>query len=513
MKPYLFIFFFFCFLNLFNTDQWKFFTRIKSILGDYFSKKDSPFNIAVFRIAFFFWVLIFAIKAKADIVWFSQLPADMQFPPVGMKWFLSVVPVTPDLVQKVAILFIGFSFLAMVGCFAQASSLLAALCGIYYLGIPEFYGKVDHNNHFIWFMFILSASRCSDVLSVDAIWKAFREADQGRKSENRNSVVYAMPLRFIWLLLGGVYFFPGFWKLYGSQGAWAWSDHLKYQLYSYWFELGGWLPFFRLDQHPFLCRMCGLGIIVFELLFVFLILLPLLRPIAVILGILFHSMLKLFMCIDFSDLQLCYVSFINWAGLFAKIGKWIFKEPLHVSYKEKSINYRRMMAVLSRFDIFQRMIFSDQIQPLRKPPQDQKILKITGIALLSVNALFGFKAIESGWPFACYPTFSRMHTEATTEDIKLYGVIENKEEIISSDLLKQRMQLDRFNGMIRNIIAIPDQGQRKSKLKTLVSIMKKEGVDLRGYSKIHFYRTTCLTQPGKANEPPILKELLEEIDI
>lgn len=505
---------FFLFLSkIFDKEPRKIFSNIKSTLKNYFSEKDSPFNLAIFRIVLFAWVLTFGVKAKAYIVWFGQLPAQMQFPPVGMKWFLSWVPITPDLVQNAGTLFIGFSFLALVGCFAQLSAFLAGLCGIYYLGIPEFYGKVEHYHHWIWFMFILSASPCADVLSVDAIWKAFREAAHGRKSENRSSVEYARPLRFVWLLLGVVYFFPGFWKVFGAQGAWVWSNNLKYELYSYWYELGGWQPFFRLDQHPFLCKICGLGVIVFELSFVFLVLWPLLRPIVFLGGIVFHSMTKLFLSIDFVDLQMCYVSLINWAGMFAKIGKWIFKKPLYVCFEGKSMNYRYMMAVLSKFDIFQHIILPEHIQPLRQPAQEQKILKFAGISLLLVNALFGFKEIESGWPFACYPTFSQINAQATTEAIKSYGVIGNSEEKISSRVLKQRMQIDRFDGMMRQIISLPDKAQRKSELRTLISMMKKEGIDLRKYSKIRFYHTICSTQPGSAKNPPIVRELIEEINI
>ena len=485
--------------------------RIKSIIKNYFSEEDSPFNIAIFRIIFFLFILTHF--NKKEILWFSQLPSDMKVPPVGMKHLLSVIPITPDLAHQVMILFVCFSFLAMVGCFARTASFLAAISGIYVLGIPQFYGKVDHYNHLIWFMLILSASRCADVLSIDSIVQAFREADQGRVPKNQNSVVYALPLRFIWLLIGITYFFPGLWKFLRSPWHWAWSDNLKYLMYLQWYKLGGWLPFFRLDSHPLMYKMCGLGIILFELSFVFLIFFPVLRPIAAISGILFHTMNGLFMQLSFVSLQICYVSFINWAGFFAKIGKWIFKESLTVRYDGKSKSYRWMVAVLAKFDIFQRIVLSDQIQPLKRPLIDQQLLKFTGIALLLVNSVFGFRETMSGWPFACYPTFSKRLTTAMISTVTSYGVMDNKEEAISLDVLKRHMHYERFSSMMDGILAIPDKVQRRSKLKILISVMKKEEIDLRNYSKIRFYKTTYSTQPEKANDPPISRKLLAEFDI
>ena len=511
MKLYLFLFFFFFFLYLFCGDPWHILFRIKLIIKNYFSEEDSPFNIAIFRIILFFFVLTSFHEDR--IIWFSQLPSDLKFPPVGMNFILSVIPITPSLVHQVMILFIAVSFLAMIGLFARTASFLAAISGIYVLGIPQFYGKVDHYHHLIWIMLILAASRCSDVMSIDAVWKAFREADRGQQPKNQHSIVYAMPLRFIWLLMGMIYFFPGLMKLMVSQGHWAWSDNLKYLLYARWFELGGWLPFFRLDQHPLLYKMCASAIILFELSFIFLMFFPVLRYVAAIWGIVFHRVNGIFLQLGFQYLQICYLSFINWAALFAQIGKWVFKEPYHVHLTGKSKSFHRLIAVLTKFDIFGQLTVSDQVMLLKKPLIDQKMLKFTGISLLLINSVFGFKEIMSGWPFACYPTFAERMFEARTETVTLYGVKESKEVLIDTNFFKQRMVLSKYTGMVQSILAIQDENQRKSKLKVLVSVMKAEGINLRSYAKIRFYKTVYSTEPGKANDPAISRELLEEISV
>src|SRR6202040_2218821 len=101
-----------------------------------------------------------------------------------------------------------------------------------------------------------------------------------------------------------------------------------------------------------------------------------------------------------------YVSFINWAGFFVMIGKWVFKAPFYVQFDGKSKFYRRMIAVFVKFDVFHHIIPTDQIQPIKKSMGNQQIIKFVCVALLMINSFFGFKEITKGWPFACYPTFA-----------------------------------------------------------------------------------------------------------
>ena len=99
------------------------------------------------------------------------------------------------------------------------------------------------------------------------------------------------------------------------------------------------------------------------------------------------------------------------------------------------------------------------------------------------------------------------------DTITPYGVVNNKEEPIGLNTLKQRMKLTKVFGIMDSILILPDEDQKKSKLKALVSVMKKEGIDLRDYSMIRFYKTTFSTEPGKANDLPVSKGLLAEIKV
>jgi predicted DCC family thiol-disulfide oxidoreductase YuxK len=327
---------------------------VSRVLRRYFSEADSPYNLALFRIVLFSCVLL---SLDVDgLIWYSRVPVELRFPPFGMSRVLSVVPVTPALVHDVAVLFIFFSLLGLLGWFARLSSLAAALCGIYAWGTPQLFGKIDHVYHvLIWFMIILSASDCADVLSIDAIGKAFREADQGRLPNNGVSRKYGLPLRFIWLLMGIIYFFPGLWKLLAGW-RWEFSDSLKYRLYEKWFILG-WVPSFRIDQHPWLLRLSAFATVSFELTFVFMIFFPWARWVAVAGGVFFHFMTNFFMRITFYQLQVCLVSFIDWAGIFVRAGAWLFKEPLYLFYDGNCKICRRTIFSIRQFDVFQRVVY------------------------------------------------------------------------------------------------------------------------------------------------------------
>ncbi len=328
----------------------------KRLLTAFFLEKDSVWNLAVFRIIFFGFVLFWFDKEK--VLWFSQLPPELIIPPFGCKFLLSHIPINPVLVSFISDVFIVSCIFAMIGFLTKTSAWVAVVTGWYVFGIPQFYGKADHYHHLLWFMAIIGSGACADVLSVDSIFKGIRHADKGYQlTPTEKSRQYALPLRFIWILMGVIYFFPGLWKFLKFQWHWAFSDNVRNQMYAKWFELSGWTPAFRIDHYPWLYKMTGLATMVFELTFIGLILFPFLRWVAVAGGLMFHNMTKAFMFISFIPLQICYLSFINWAGIFGRLGKIFFKENLFVLYDGNCKICRRTIAVLQRFDIFERIVY------------------------------------------------------------------------------------------------------------------------------------------------------------
>ena len=225
---------------------------MRRLVREFFMTPTSPVNLAIFRIVVFGTTLIMLCVDAPATRWFSTFPRQLVAAPYGTGWILPYVPISQPLVGIVSGVLVVFCILGMIGLFSRASSLVSLVLALYVLGITQIFGKVSHDQAVIWFLAILAASPCGDALAIDAIVMSRNRAAQGIIEPPEDSISYSLPLRFACVLLGVVYFFPGFWKLWNSGFGWALSDNLKYQMYSKWMEFGGWTPFFRLDLHPWL---------------------------------------------------------------------------------------------------------------------------------------------------------------------------------------------------------------------------------------------------------------------
>ncbi len=327
---------------------------MRSIFVDFFTAPTSALNLAIFRIAVMVTLLL--DLDPSTTIWFSNLPRGLQFAPFGMKWLLPHLPIFKSLTIVTEILLVVVCITGMVGLFTRTSMLLALVFSLYVLGITQFYGKVSHDHHLVWFLAILAVSRSGDSLSLDAILTAIRQADRGElPARPPVSIVYSIPLRFACLLLGIIYFFPGFWKVWTCGFDWALSDNIKFQMYSKWMEFNGWTPFFRLDGHPWLYKSSGLFTITFETSFIFLVLFPRLRALAAAGGVVFHSASALFMRIFFYDLLICYIALFDVASWLEKLGCRLFPNKLTVYYDENCRFCRRTVAAMAVLDILDRI--------------------------------------------------------------------------------------------------------------------------------------------------------------
>ncbi|MBL8012302.1 MAG: HTTM domain-containing protein, partial [Candidatus Omnitrophica bacterium] len=456
---------------------------LKRLLHSFFQEKDSAYNLAVFRIVFFLFVLLRYDKEK--ILWFSQLPKELMFPPLGMKTFLSIVPVNAQMAGPMYDLFAVSCIFAMVGLWPRISCWLAAILGIYVLGIPQFFGKTDHYHHLIWFMMILGTSPCADVLSVPAFIKSLRQQSQISPERSRQ---YAIPLRLIWILMGIIYYFPGFWKFAKSQWHWFLSNNLQYQMYAKWFELSGWTPVFRIDQHPWLCQLVGGATIIFELLFIVVILIPSIRWLAVVSGLLFHNLTNAFMGILFLPLQICYVSFIDWERVFGWLKSRIVG-PQDIVRKMEKTNSSTATAV------------------------SLKGITVVGTLLIGLSTFFGLTHQIKAWPFACYPTFAGSLERPEIQAITFVGVRNGQEEPIDVQNVKVWMAPQRYAGLIERILSHKNQERRFQRLQKFMASMKGLGVDISSYQSVRFYKSLRSTIPEKYKEEALSQELLCEVKL
>jgi hypothetical protein len=428
--------------------------RVRRACAAWFAAETHPANLAVARITVFA-ILLHRLET-GPFGRYVRLPEEMRVVPRGLADVLRAVPVDEPSVALARALTVGFALLALVGLFTRPAAALATLFGVYVLGVPYLFGKIDHTlHHVVWFAALLAASPSGDALSLDA-WLARR---RGRPAPGP-SRAYALPLRLMWLLIGVAYFFPGLHKLRAGP-AWIFSDNLRFLLYRQWF-MSGELPFLRPDLVPLLCWLAALGVIVFELSFLFLVLSPRTRPWAVAAGLGFHAATAYFLDIWFLELSACYVVFVDWYALARGIG--LAQAPAAPARAQAGA----------------------------------AATAVVGALLLLVNVHCGLRKINS-WPFSVYPTFDSIRTRPELSRIEVAREGAAGSRPVAVPL--RGAQLWRMAGSGR---AHP----RERRLRALAEHLAR-GRDVLGEGEaLRFYVVTWSTLPDDRGRPPLRRELL-----
>jgi predicted DCC family thiol-disulfide oxidoreductase YuxK len=335
---------------------WGWRPQVTRRLHRFFGAAGDPVNLAVFRVVLFASMLhLFDLPRYA---WYGALPHELIVPPAGLASLLHHVPITPPLAWGVGCLFQIACVAAMVGLATRLSTTLAVVTGLYVLGLPQVYGKVDHYHHLLWFAAIVAASPAGAALSVDALLRAWR---RGHVEPRHPARAYAVPLRLVWVLMGVIYFFPGFWKLWNAGFEWIFTENLRLILHAKWSEFPAWRPVFRVDRYPLIYMSAAAGTVLFELSFLWLVFFRRLRAWLVVAGLGFHNASGVFMRIWFVHLQTMYVSFVDWARLFRWLGARLFREPLRVYYDGGCGLCRRSIAIVAAGDVLGRVVYVDAL--------------------------------------------------------------------------------------------------------------------------------------------------------
>jgi len=170
-------------------------------------------------------------------------------------------------------------------------------------------------------------------------------------------------LRFMWLLLGTVYFFPGWWKLTLGRMEWLNGTYIKHALYACPTPLP-WLHNSVLYEQPLLLIVASVAVVLFELSFIVMVFHRTTRYIATLGGLLFHNLCLLFIHIGFLRMQACYCALIEWSALFDRLGRRIFPSMLHVRFDGSCVECRSLTGALQVMDIFGRVRFHrDKLAP------------------------------------------------------------------------------------------------------------------------------------------------------
>jgi hypothetical protein len=392
-----------------------FWVKIQNRLNSFLNEEHSPYALSIFRIITFVTILIYTEYNL--ILKISSLPHQLLVPPLGWSQILSYLkPNTYSLTYLIPIFQITV-FLSILGYRVRFFGSIAIILGIWILGIPQFYGKINHYHHLLWFALIAVVSPSTEVWALD---------NKERKVIT-NGYVHRYYLQLILLSLIVIYFFAGAWKLIGGGLEWLWGDAARRQIELESVSLGIKLPSI-FNAIPVLYKLIGLLTVFIELSWGWWMLNKKTRIWTIVITAIFHLCIFLIMDINFWILPVFLLTFLPFKTFF----------PSNPSNK----NIQEPVKVIS---------FSSR--------HWSKLY-------LSVIILFGFFHIDT-WPFAVYPSFGNPIESKSWQVSMQYQEAGIKQNInlISNKKLREWLTKSRLYGLHNQI----SQGNEtsNSKLKIL----------------------------------------------
>lgn len=449
----------------------------------------SAINLGVFRVVVFGLLIFESMLNQGTVSWFSALPEELRFPPPGLGRLMPLLPSEPSVVVGLQTSFVMCCSLAMVGLFTRVSAPLAVALGLYVLGVPQLFGKLNHYHHVWWFAAIVAAAPSGRALSLDAILRSARRGTARWVEDAEERSCYGLPLRLCWLVVGLIYFFPGLWKAWEVGHLWVAGDNVQLLLREKWLELGDFEPLFRLDLHPALYRATGALTIVFELSFVFALFLPRARPWAVLSGLAFHSSTKLMMDISFLSLVLAYSMFLDVPRIFRRSSSaWGRLSP--------SVAGSRATLAL----------------PTASSGERASAVAVVGGSVLVSMLFCGFLGIDS-WPVAVYPRFHytpRARLELLNLELQS---VDGKVRPCVDVALIEKLHSSRWTALMRRIGRTRPEPERRRLVHALLRAIEDNGVDFRRGERVHVYAELVSTSPELRRHNPLRRREVDVIDI
>jgi hypothetical protein len=442
------------------------------LVTDFFNAQAPPLNLAVFRMLVCA-ALLFHVPRAAD---YLSLPETLLQVPLGSEIVFGLMPKSQSGSDVLWWVFTISCLCGLIGWHARAALAVATATGLFVYGLPQFFGKIDHSHHLLWFALVLASSPCGDALSVDQ-WLA---SGSGRApvADRAPAQKYALPLRIVWLLIGLIYLFSGAWKLLAVGWDWALGDNIKYTVHHKWFDLGGYQPPFRIDAYPTLYRSLGLGALGFELGFIVAIFLAPLRRVFVVVGLAFHAFIYFFLDIRLYGLAWCYAAFIDWERLWRRL---------------RGPDERTPLAFAPRVDA-------------GSSTGDTLPVRVAGATLIVGVVLAGMMHLSS-WPFAVYPTFAveygpRVAT-LRVDAISVAGRITIERAVLYRVFVTpMRWRLAQY----RALLAETEEARRRQ-CEALRALFTERLAQLRTADQVELRQVVQWVDPARQEEPPIADEL------
>jgi hypothetical protein len=283
--------------------------------SDFMNESASAHSLAIFRIICFGTLLYY--PDYDVIVSMSELPSDLLIPPPGWHGLLKNFMPNAKLTVWLIPVYQATVVAALLGFRTRMAAFFVVVLGVWLLGIPQFYGKINHYHHLFWFATIAIFAPVSDVWSLDS-----------RRHRNHiNPKKHRFYLGVILLSIFTIYFFAGWWKLIGGGFSWIWGEAARWQIEAQLLRLGK-NSTGCYNDNPWLFKLIGLLTVLFELSWGWFMLARKTRPFILVLGVIFHLSIYIFMDINFWQLTIFYCIFLPYHEWFnlkqeKQLSNWI----------------------------------------------------------------------------------------------------------------------------------------------------------------------------------------------
>lgn len=203
--------------------------RPRGVLSRYFFTPERPEPLAVCRILYCVWLLVY-YAGFVDFRGWSRV-TEALYRPVALHSFLPPPP-GDHIVGPLQYLWWTLLLLGAAGFLTRFSLGFACGLSLYLLGLSTSFGKISHSEPMVIFgLGILAFSRCGDVWSVDA-WLRRR---RGIDTTPVLSGEYRWPIRTVWVVMAMVFFQAGLNKLIKAGPGWAAPDSFGPQMLQHFY--------------------------------------------------------------------------------------------------------------------------------------------------------------------------------------------------------------------------------------------------------------------------------------
>lgn len=226
----------------------------------------TPFNLGFCRILFFGGIFLFYLQSDFS----AWAEVDKFFwKPIWLFKSFHLPVLTQDSLAIIQFIWKAGLGLSCIGLFTRMSTIASFVLGIYLIGLPHNFGKVNHSDAILVFiMGVMVLSRCGDSLSVDRLLLRLRSKKNQSPAKPAACGEYTWPIRVVWLIMALVFFAAGVSKIGRSGLEWVMSDNMAILLIERNYgdsPLTSWGLY--IAQYRWLCWMFAAGTIVFEACF------------------------------------------------------------------------------------------------------------------------------------------------------------------------------------------------------------------------------------------------------